>query len=82
MSYCGTCGSFYSPECPHRRDGGCQPAVNPFEQKIVEARAAIVAAEASIMAAHLVSYGQIMPANELLAIASELTHIFDEGSKS
>lgn len=35
--YCGSCGGFYSPDCPHRAQVGsdptrmCAPAENPFE---------------------------------------------------
>ena len=48
MSYCGTCGCFYWPECPRRPDGGCHPAPNPHDEKHVAALAAITVAGAEL----------------------------------
>lgn len=52
MSYCGTCGGFYSPECPHRSAGSggvsCMPCANPHDEKHVAALAAIAVANAEV----------------------------------
>lgn len=48
MSYCGTCGGFYSPECPHRSGPGCVPAPNPHERHHVLVLAAIALANAKV----------------------------------
>lgn len=48
--YCGHCGCFYSPGCPRRPDGVCQPAPNPHDEQHVKALAAIAEANASIAA--------------------------------
>lgn len=35
MSYCGTCGKFFTPDCPHSKNGGiCVPAMNPYDHAI------------------------------------------------
>lgn len=53
------------------------PAVNPHEQKIVEAMAAVVTAKAYIHAADLRAHGFTSQAESLEAIGASLAHIFD-----
>ena len=50
--YCGRCGMFYWPQCPNRPEGGCQPAVNPYDMQIVEAQARVVIASALVAMAN------------------------------
>jgi hypothetical protein len=49
MSYCGACGGFYHPGCPHARQrGGCTPAPNPFEER-----------NANLLALAVATYGHL-----------------------
>lgn len=51
MSYCGTCGNFFTPDCGHAKNGGiCTPAMNPHEAAIANFHAATVSAYAEIEA--------------------------------
>ena len=46
MSYCGTCGGFYNPACPHWPK--CAPAPNPHEERLAALVARAVADAAQI----------------------------------
>jgi hypothetical protein len=78
MSYCGACGSFFYPDCPRRREGLCIPSLNPFEQQIVEAQAAVVAANAEIHATVLRADGLTSLAEKVEMIAATLSRLFEE----
>jgi hypothetical protein len=39
--YCGTCGTYYSPQCPHRESGGCLPCPDPSSVLFAQAVAAL-----------------------------------------
>jgi hypothetical protein len=87
MTYCGACGGFYSQDCPHRAGAQpgtgtvCTPAVNPFEQKVVEAQARIVAAHLLLAADVAMRENRTSSAATMLAAANKLTKFFEEGNK-
>lgn len=80
MSYCGTCGGFFRPDCP-QGPGSCCPAVNPFEMEVVRAQARITISNATIVAADATLKGQLELAKALERMALALIEDIIGGAK-
>lgn len=63
MSYCGTCGKFYTPDCVRAREGLCAPAPNPYEERAVNLFALAVVMNAKV--AGMVTANQAMMARQM-----------------